>query len=83
MKISYHKILLQKRFPLAISRGLHGDTYNVFVKVEKDGIIGWGESAPGKNEGAQNPEQIISELQKLVETNITQKSISEIEYTAR
>ena len=82
MKISFHKILLQKRFPLAISRGVHGDTYNVFVKVEKDGIIGWGESAPGKNEGAHNPEQIISELQKLVETNITQKSISEIEYTA-
>ena len=83
MKVSFHKALLQKRFPLAISRGVHGDSYNVFVRVEKEGIIGWGESAPGRNEGAQNPEQVISELQRLVETNINDKSISEIEYISR
>ena len=83
MKVSFHKILLKKRFPLAISRGTHGDTFNVFVRVEKDGIVGWGESAPGKNEGAQNPEQVISELQKLLEANINNNSIYEIEHKAR
>ena len=83
MKISFQKVLLQKRFPLAISRGVHGDSYNVFIRVEKDGIIGWGESAPGRNEGAQSPDQVISELQRLVETNINDKSISEIEYISR
>ena len=57
MKVSFHKVLLQKRFPLKISRGVRCDTYNIFVRVEKEGIIGWGESAPGRNEGAQNPEQ--------------------------
>ena len=83
MKVSFHKILLRKRFPLAISRGVHGDSFNVFVRVEKDGIIGWGESAPGRNEGAENPDQVISELQKLLETNINDKSILEVEYRAR
>ena len=83
MKVSFHKILLKKRFPLAISRGVHGDSFNVFVRVEKEGIVGWGESAPGKNEGAQNPDQVISELQNLVDVNIKDKSISEIEYISR
>jgi len=83
MKVSFYKVLLKKRFPLAISRGVHGDTYNVFVRVEKDGIVGWGESAPGRNEGAQNSEQVILELQRLIETNIGDKSIYEIEHTAR
>ena len=83
MKVTFHKILLKKRFPLAISRGVHGDSYNVFIRVEKDGIIGWGESAPGKNEGAETPDQVISQLQKLIQTNIDNKSIYEIEKTAR
>jgi len=50
MKINYFKVLLKKRFPLKISRGVKGDSYNIFVSVEKDGIVGWGEAAPGKNE---------------------------------
>ena len=83
MKVTFHKVLLKKRFPLAISRGVHGDTYNVFVRVEKDGVVGWGESAPGKNEGAKTPDLVISELQKLIETNIEDKSIYEIENIAR
>ena len=66
---------LKKRFPLAISRGVHGDSFNVFVRVEKEGIVGWGESAPGKNEGAQTPEIVISELSKLIQTEIENKSI--------
>lgn len=36
MKIQYHKVLLKKRFPLKINRGVKGDTYNVFVSVEAD-----------------------------------------------
>jgi L-alanine-DL-glutamate epimerase-like enolase superfamily enzyme len=83
MKVTFHKILIKKRFPLAISRGVHGDTYNVFIRVEKDGIVGWGESAPGKNEGAQTPEIVISELSKLIQTEIENKSIYEIEKIAR
>ena len=75
MKISYHKVLLDKKFSLKISRFVSASCYNVFVRVEKDDIVGWGESVPGET-GAQNAEQIIFELEKLVETNINDKSIS-------
>ena len=82
MKISYHKVLLQKRFPLKISRFVSESCYNVFIRVEKDGVIGWGESVPGET-GAQSAEEIISELETLVKTNINDKSISEIEHISR
>ena len=82
MKVSLHKVLLQKRFPLKISRFISNSCYNVFVKVEKDGIVGWGESVPGET-GAQNANEIIKELEKLISTGIDVKSISEIEYLSR
>lgn len=83
MKIQYHKVLLKKRFPLKISRGVKGDTYNVFVSVEKDGITGWGEAAPGKNENADTPEKVIEALQRLVTTGLEGLSIYAIEQRAR
>lgn len=82
MKVTLYKVLLQKRFPLKISRFISNSCYNVFVKVEKDGIVGWGESVPGET-GAQNANQIIKELEKLISTAISVKSISEIEYLSR
>ena len=78
MKISFQKVLLNKRFPLKISRFVSSSCYNVFIKVEKDGIIGWGESAPAEK-GAKSADEIITELEKLIKTNINNKSISEIE----
>ena len=83
MKIQYHKVLLKKRFPLKISRGVKGDTYNVFVSVEKDGSTGWGEAAPGKNENADTPEKVIEALQRLVATGLEGLSIYAIEQRAR
>lgn len=82
MKITFHKILLKKRFPLKISRLISDQCINVFVKVEKDGLIGWGESVPGET-GAQDADQIISELQLLISKNINDKSIYEIESLSR
>jgi len=82
MKVSLHKVLLQKRFPLKISRFISNSCYNVFVKVEKDGIVGWGESVPGET-GAQNANEIVKELEKIISTGISVKSISEIEYLSR
>ena len=83
MKIRYHKILLKKRFPLAISRGVRGDSYNVFVAVEKEGIVGWGEAAPGKNENADSPEKVIEELKRLEASGLDGLTIYEIEARAR
>lgn len=83
MKINYYKVLLKKRFPLAISRGIRGDSYNVFISVEKDGIVGWGEAAPGKSEQADSPEKVIQELERLASTGLDSLSIFEIEQRAR
>ncbi|MDA9679806.1 dipeptide epimerase, partial [Flavobacteriaceae bacterium] len=62
MDIKFHKVLLKKRFPLAISRGVRGDSYNLFLSCEKDGLVGWGEAAPGKNEKAETVEQMQDQL---------------------
>ena len=52
MQLKFHKVLLKKKFPLVISRGVKGDSFNLFLSYEKDGVTGWGEAAPGKNENA-------------------------------
>lgn len=83
MKIRYHKVLLKKRFPLKISRGIKGDSYNVFVSVEKDGITGWGEAAPGKNEQADSPDKVIKALEQLIATGIEDLSIYTIAQRAK
>ena len=83
MKISFKKVMLKKRFPLAISRGISGDNHNVFNKIEDEGLVAWGESCPGKSEGAENAEEVISQLNKLIEVGIKNKSIYEIESIAR
>ena len=71
MKVTLYKVLLQKQFPLKISRFISNSCYNVFVKVEKDGIVGWGESVPGET-GAQNANEIIKELEKLGEKPLSE-----------
>ena len=83
MKISFRKVMLKKRFPLAISRGISGDNYNAFIKIEDEDLVGWGESCPGKSEGAETAEEVILQLNKLIEVGIKDKSIYEIESIAR
>ena len=58
MKISFHKVELKKRFPLAISRGVRSHSENLFIRYENEGIVGWGEAAPGDTEGASTPEAV-------------------------
>ena len=58
--------MLKKKFPLAISRGISGDNHNVFIKIEDEGLVAWGESCPGKSEGAEKAEEVISQLNKLI-----------------
>ena len=66
MKVTLKKILLKKKFPLAISRGVNSENYNVFIKIEDNGIVAWGESSPGETEGASNAEDVISQINRLV-----------------
>lgn len=78
MKINYYKVKLKKRFPLAISRGVRYDSENLFIRYEKDGIIGWGEAAPGETEGAGTPEEVQKELERFVATGIEGESLQDL-----
>lgn len=46
MQIAVELFTIHKRFPLTISRGTTAETTNVWVRVEQDGIEGWGEASP-------------------------------------
>ena len=83
MQIKFHKVLLQKKFPLAISRGVRGDSYNLFLSYEKDGHMGWGEAAPGKNEKAETVEQMQEQLTTFLEGGIESKNTEELNHSAK
>ena len=70
MHIKFHKVLLKKRFPLAISRGVRGDSHNLFFSYEKEGLLGWGEAAPDKNENSSSVEEMQDQLSKFLEEGI-------------
>ena len=78
MKITFYKVRLKKRFPLAISRGIRYDSENLFVRYDKEGIIGWGEAAPGKSEGAESVIKVKQALEKFISTGINNSSIQEL-----
>jgi L-alanine-DL-glutamate epimerase-like enolase superfamily enzyme len=78
MIVNFYKVNLKKKHPLQISRGTHSKSQNLFVEIIKDGITAWGESAPGKTEGASNADEVEKELLKLIDTGIGSLSIYEI-----
>ena len=78
MIVNFHKINLKKKHPLQISRGVHDKSQNLFVEIIKDGITAWGESAPGKTEGASTADEAEKWLLKLIDTGIDSLSIYEI-----
>lgn len=83
MRIKFHKVLLKKRFPLAISRGVRGDSYNLFLSYEKGGYTGWGEAAPGKNEKAETVAEMQDQLTAFLETGIENHSVEELNQRAK
>ena len=78
MIIKFHKVNLKKKFPLQISRGIHSESQNVFIELIEDGITAWGESAPGKTEGASSAIQVEESLVKLIEEGIEGLYIYEV-----
>ena len=61
-----NKVNLKKKFPLQISRGIHSESQNVFIEIIEDGITAWGESAPGKTEGATSAIEVEESLVNLI-----------------
>ena len=78
MIIKFHKVNLKKKFPLQISRGIHSESQNVFIEIIEDGIKAWGESAPGKTEGATTAIEVEESLVNLIEAGIEGLSIHEV-----
>ena len=78
MIVNFHKVNLKKKHPLQISRGVHDKSQNLFLEIIKDGITAWGESAPGKTEGASTADEVEKWLLKLIDTDIDSLSIYEI-----
>ncbi|MCS6923837.1 MAG: dipeptide epimerase [Fimbriimonadales bacterium] len=63
MQLAWATFTVNKRFPLTISRGTTAQTVNVWVRVEADGIEGWGEASPfGIGEIRQGTEMILEDL---------------------
>jgi L-Ala-D/L-Glu epimerase len=46
MRISLETFTVHKRVPLTISRGTTAESRNLWLRVEQDGIEGWGEASP-------------------------------------
>jgi L-alanine-DL-glutamate epimerase-like enolase superfamily enzyme len=66
MHLHHQTFTVRKRFALRISRGTTDRTTNVWVRLEQDGIEGWGEASPF--EGGKQPqttEAILTALDRL------------------
>ena len=83
MQVEFKSIYLKKRFPLAISRGVHWGSENLFISINREGITGWGEMSPGKTEGVDNVESAQEILQGFVNQELDHLSIYQIYDLAR
>lgn len=65
MQLAWATFTVNKRFPLTISRGTTAQTQNVWVRIEADGIEGWGEASPfGIGDHRQTTETILQGLEQ-------------------
>ncbi|MBF2073129.1 MAG: dipeptide epimerase [Synechococcales cyanobacterium C42_A2020_086] len=66
MQIEIEPFTVHKRVPLTISRGTTAQTTNIWLRVEQDGIEGWGEASPFSVGVIPQPTQtIVAHLQSL------------------
>ena len=69
MQVSFKTVYLKKLFPLRISRGIRDGQSNLYVSVTDGEYTGWGESSPGKSEGAETPEAAQKQLESFLRTD--------------
>ncbi|MEA5420131.1 dipeptide epimerase [Spirulina sp. CCNP1310] len=68
MHLALTPFLLQKRVPLTISRGTTASNTNLWVRIEAEGIEGWGEATPfsvGEGQGLTTA-ALLQELTALI-----------------
>ena len=79
MQVHFRSIYLKKRFPLAISRGVHAGRDNLFVSLTMQEVTGFGEMSPGKTEGADSVEAAQASLERFLRDNdVESLSVDEI-----
>ncbi|WP_414571718.1 dipeptide epimerase [Nostoc sp. CCY 9925] len=67
MQINVNLFIVNKRFPLTISRGTTAQTTNVWVRISQDGIEGWGEASPfGVGNHRQSTDTIKDALEQVI-----------------
>ncbi|WP_035799748.1 dipeptide epimerase [Crocosphaera chwakensis] len=68
MRLMIQPFTVHKRFPLTISRGTTASNTNLWVKIESEGIEGWGEASPFSivKGNKLNSEQLQQELTKII-----------------
>ncbi|NNC33832.1 MAG: dipeptide epimerase [Croceitalea sp.] len=77
MDVNYKIVYLKKRFPLRISRGVRDGQSNLFVSIEDQGHVGWGETSPGASEGAETAEEAQRQLQRFLNAGANLQSVYE------
>ncbi|MEO0488617.1 MAG: dipeptide epimerase [Cyanobacteria bacterium J06659_2] len=66
MQVSIQPFTVHKRVPLTISRGTSAGSTNLWVRIQADGIEGWGEAAPfSLGGGGQTSNTIAAEIQAI------------------
>ncbi len=75
MSLEFQTLHLNKRFALAISRGVFSGSDNLFVSVSEDGVTGLGEMAPGQTEGADTPAKGETMLRAFAKEGLDPSSI--------
>ena len=67
MRLTFQTFTIHKRFPLTISRGTTAQTTNLWVKIESEGIEGWGEASPFSviKNNSINSEKIQQEFREI------------------
>jgi L-alanine-DL-glutamate epimerase-like enolase superfamily enzyme len=73
MRIDVETFTVRKRFPLTISRGTTSQTTNIWVRIEQEGVEGWGEASPFSiaSEERQSTEvlfEALNEVARMLET---------------
>ncbi len=72
MQFSVESFTIHKRFALKISRGTTAQTTNVWLRLESDGVEGWGEASPfsmgGKPQTTADILEALKRIQPIVES---------------
>ncbi|HAC61947.1 MAG TPA: dipeptide epimerase [Cyanothece sp. UBA12306] len=68
MHLTFESFTVNKRFPLTISRGTYSENTNIWLRIESEGIEGWGEATPFSvvSGGGKNNDQLQQELQSII-----------------